>query len=175
MCSSDLAETIVEVSGAVVTTRPQELWQELSRFHVFATFTEQQRTSFIDACQHDAGMCVRRFAEGQLICKKGEYELDLCFVLRGKVDLFDVAADGSRIRAASIPAGAFFGELGALGGLARTTDVVAAEQGAELFYLPRHCLKFLISNAEARQIVTDRYHDRAVRVLAQELDRKSVV
>jgi len=40
---------------------------------------------------------------------------------------------------------------------------------AELFYLPRHCLKFLASNPEARQIVTDRYRDRAVRVLAQEL------
>jgi CRP-like cAMP-binding protein/Fe-S-cluster-containing dehydrogenase component len=160
----------VEVTGAVVTTPPQELWQQLSRFQVFATFTEQQRTSFLNTYQHEAGMCVRRFAGGQLICKKGEYELDLCFILRGKVDLYDVAADGSRVKAASIPAGAFFGELGALGGLARTTDVVAAEEGAELFYLPRHCLKFLISNTEARQIVTDRYHDRAVRVLAQELE-----
>jgi len=106
----------VEVTGAVVTTPPQELWQELSRFQVFATFTEPQRNSFITACEREAGMCVRRFGGGQLICKKGEYELDLCFILRGKVDLYDEAADGSRVKAASIPAGAFFGELGALGG-----------------------------------------------------------
>lgn len=57
--------------------------------------------------ERGAGMCVRRFGGGQLICRKGEYELDLCFILRGRVDLYDVAADGSRVKAASIPRGAF--------------------------------------------------------------------
>src|SRR5262249_50231815 len=65
---------------------------------------------------------------------------------------------------------AFYGELGALGGLARTTDVVAAAGGAELFYLPRHCLKFLIGNEHARKIINDRYRDRALHVLAEELE-----
>jgi len=160
----------VEVTGVVVAVEAQELWQRLSRFPLFTTFTEEQRNAFIDAIKREPGMRVRRFASQVLICRKGEYDLDLCFILRGAVDLYDETADGRRAKVASRPEGAFFGELGALGGLPRTTDVVAGADGTELFYLPRYCLKFLISNTEARQIVTDRYRDRAVRVLAEELE-----
>ena len=155
-----------ESNGAVVATAAPELWQQLSRFQVFSTFNDEQRTAFLEAFEREAEMRVRRFPAHGLVCRKGEYELDLCFILRGAVDLYDEAPDGTRRKVASHPEGAFYGELGALGGLARTTDVVAGDDGAELFYLPRHCLKFLISNTEARQIVNDRYRDRAVRVLA---------
>jgi CRP-like cAMP-binding protein/Fe-S-cluster-containing hydrogenase component 2 len=160
----------VEVTGVVVTVEAEELWQRLSRIPLFSTFSDEQRATFIDALKREPGMCLRRFVAQELICRKGEYELDLCFVLRGTVDLYDEGVDGHRTKVASLPEGAFYGELGALGGLARTTDVVAGADDTQLFYLPRHCLKFLISNAEARQTVTDRYRDRAVRVLAQELE-----
>jgi CRP-like cAMP-binding protein/Fe-S-cluster-containing hydrogenase component 2 len=158
----------VEETGVVVPVPGQDLWRQLSRFQLFDTFTDEERIAFIDASQREPAMCVRRFGEGQMVCRKGEYELDLCFVLRGAVDLYDQAADGTRVKVATIPEGAFYGELSALGGLPRTTDVVAAKGGVELFYLPRFCLKFLISNPQARQTVNDRYRDRAVRVLAQE-------
>ena len=160
----------MDVTGVVVSVEAEKLWQRLSRFPLFTTFTDDQRGAFIDALRREPGMCVRRFAAQQLICRKGQYELDLCFVLAGAVDLYDVGVGGQRTKVASLPEGAFYGELGALGGLARTTDVVAGANDTELFYLPRYCLKFLISNADARQVVTDRYRDRAVRVLAQELE-----
>ena len=58
---------------------------------------------------------------GDVVCRKGEYELDLCFVLSGEVDLFDdFARPGPRIVFASLEAGRFYGELGAIGGLPRT-------------------------------------------------------
>ncbi|HKN01820.1 MAG TPA: cyclic nucleotide-binding domain-containing protein [Candidatus Binataceae bacterium] len=160
----------METTGVVVRTPGQELWHQLSRFELFSHFTDEERTAFIKAYEREPGMRVQRFAKDELICHKGEYELDLCFILKGAADLYDQVAGKGRSKVATIPEGAFYGELGALGGLPRTTDVVAGEDGTELFYLPRHCLKFLISNSEARQMVTDRYKDRAMRVLAQELD-----
>jgi CRP-like cAMP-binding protein/Fe-S-cluster-containing hydrogenase component 2 len=160
----------VEAAGAVVPTPPRETWERLSRLSLFSTFSDEQRSAFIDALSREPGMCTRRFDAGAVICTKGEYELDLCFILNGSVDLYDVTADGRRTRVASLLAGEFFGELGALGGVPRAADVIAGAAGAELFYLPRHCLKFLIVNPEARQVVNDRYRDRTVRVLAQELE-----
>ncbi len=160
----------MEAAGVLVRTPGPELWQQLSRFDLYRHFTPEQRTAFIAGYEREVAMRVQRFAPGELICTKGAYELDLCFILTGSVDLFDEVAGAGRIKVASIREGDLYGELGALGGLPRTTDVVAGDNGAELFYLPRHCLKFLISNAQARQMVNDRYRDRAVRVLAQELD-----
>ena len=148
----------------------QELWERLSRLDLFQHFTDEERTAFLDGYNREPAMRVRPFAANELVCKKGEYELDLCFVLKGSVDLYDEVAGTGRTRVASIAAGNMYGELGALGGLPRSTDVVAGPEGVELFYLPRYCLKFLISNQQARDIVNERYKSRAVRVLAQELE-----
>jgi len=71
---------------------------------------------------------------------KGEYELDVCIVLSGNVDLLDEGPDGGRVRVAGVEAGNFYGELGAIGGLPRTTDCVAVDD-TEIFYLRRHTLK----------------------------------
>jgi len=70
---------------------------------------------------------------------KGEYELDVCIVLSGNVDLLDEGPDGGRVRVAGVEAGNFYGELGAIGGLPRTADCVADD--TEIFYLRRHTLK----------------------------------
>jgi CRP-like cAMP-binding protein/Fe-S-cluster-containing hydrogenase component 2 len=103
-----------------------------------------------------------------VICRKGEYELDLCFVLSGEVELFDHQADG-RVLVATLQAGRFYGELGVLGGLPRTLDIIAASD-TEIFYVPRHTLKYIEINEQARALLAERYREMAVSVAAAELD-----
>ena len=66
-------------------------------------------------------------------------------------------------------AGNFYGELGALGGLPRSVDVVAQGR-AEIFYVPRYALKYIEINSEARAIIADRYRDLAVKATAIDLE-----
>ena len=51
-------------SGGVISIEAPELWEQLSGFELFASFTEEERLSFIWALQREAPMCVRRFASG---------------------------------------------------------------------------------------------------------------
>lgn len=157
-------------SRGIITIEATELWQQLAGFELFASFTEEERLSFMWAFEREALICVRGFARGELVCRKGEYELDLCFILRGTVDLYERSADQNAFKVASLSEGDFFGELGAIRGQPRTTDVVAATDDTRLLYIPRHCLTFLMGNPVARRIVTERYQERAVRVLAQGLE-----
>jgi CRP-like cAMP-binding protein/Fe-S-cluster-containing hydrogenase component 2 len=157
-------------SRSVITIDAPELWQQLSDFELFASFTEEERFSFIRAFEREELMCVGRFASGEFVCRKGEYQLDLCFILRGTVDLYDRTVNGSAFKVASLSEGNFFGELGALRGQPRTTDVVAATDDTRLLYIPRHCLTSLMANPVARRMVTERYQERAIRVLAQGLE-----
>jgi len=68
---------------------------------VFEGFSDKERDAFLQAYERDPALCMRRFAPGDLVCRKGEYELDLCFVLSGSVDLLDdvptLAASGLRL------------------------------------------------------------------------------
>jgi Fe-S-cluster-containing hydrogenase component 2/CRP-like cAMP-binding protein len=68
-----------------------------------------------------------------------------------------------------LQAGRFYGELGAMGGLPRTVDVVAATD-SEIFYVPRHALKFLEVNFQARSILAERYREMAVRATVPGLE-----
>ncbi len=146
-----------------------ELWSELAEFDLFSRFTAEQREGFLKAFDREAAMRVRQFRRGDLICGKGEYELDLCFILKGGVDLFEIDG-GARTEVGARRVGEFYGEMGALGGLPRTLDVFAAEDVTEIFYLPRHCLKFVETNDEARAILSERYRERAIRVMVSELE-----
>jgi len=142
----------------------------LGGLDLFSLFTDEQRESFLQAYEHESGMGVRGFERGAVICRKGEYELDLCVILSGGVDLLDIDGYGNRVRVATLAAPNFYGELGAIGGLPRTTDVVAAADDTEIFYTPRHTLKYLEVNPNARAMLADRYRERAVRVVAAELE-----
>jgi CRP-like cAMP-binding protein/Fe-S-cluster-containing hydrogenase component 2 len=148
---------------------PWVLWGRLSRLGIFQGFTDEQRDSLLNAYEHEPGMRVRHFKAGEVVSRKGEYELDLCFVLSGRVDLFDELHDLGRVKLASIEAGDFFGELGAIGGLPRTVDVVAAED-CEIFEIARYALKFVEINPAARTLLAERYRDRAVRVTAVDIE-----
>ena len=156
-------------AGAAIRRSGVEVWSELSQFDLFSHFSAEQRDAFLKAFNSEVAMRVAQFRRGGLVCSKGEYELDLCFILKGAVDLFEV--DGTvRTKVAERRVGEFYGEMGALGGLPRTLDIVAAEEGTEIFYLPRHCLKFVETNDEARAFLSERFRERAIRVMVTELE-----
>ncbi|MGC2460053.1 MAG: cyclic nucleotide-binding domain-containing protein, partial [Steroidobacteraceae bacterium] len=157
-------------AGVPIRKLGNELWPELSGFDLFSSFSAEQRDAFLRAFDSEAAMRLRQFRRGELICGKGEFELDLCFVLKGGVNLFEVYGSTGRTKVAERGAGSFYGEMGALGGLPRTLDIVAAEDGTEIFYVPRHCLKFVETNDEARAILSARYRERAIRVMVTELE-----
>jgi CRP-like cAMP-binding protein/Fe-S-cluster-containing hydrogenase component 2 len=146
-----------------VTIAIGELWPMLARCDAFNTFTAHEREAFEHAFEHEYGMVVRRFAPGDPICRKGEFELDLCIVLAGRAKVHDHDDHGVDVHSV-YEAGAIFGELGAMGGRPRSFDVVAAEETL-VFYIPRHALKHLEINERARAILADRYRERAVRAM----------
>lgn len=150
-------------------TSPSILWQRLTALKIFEDFSDKERDAFLQAYEHDPALCMRRFAPGDVVCRKGEYELDLCFVLSGSVDLLDDLPNDGRGRITTLEAGSFYGELGVIGGLPRTVDIVANIQ-AEIFYVPRHALKYVEINTQARAIIGERYREMAVRVTAANLE-----
>ena len=147
-----------------------QLWQRLDHIEPFPHFNAEQRQHFLDAYERGEGIRLKTFHNAELICKKGEYELDLCFVLSGSADLWDQVAGQGYMKVANFAAGSFYGELGAVGSLPRSTDVIAGAGGAEILYVPNHALKFIIANVEARTLIMERYRDRAVRAMANAID-----
>lgn len=160
---------VSESEPGLSITAPQ-LWQRLENIEPFPQFNEEQKRHFLDAYERGEGIQLKIFRNAELICKEGEYELDLCFVLSGSADLWDKVAGQGYMKVASLPAGSFYGELGALGGLPRSTDVIAGADGTEILYIPNYALKFINSNLEARTLIMDRYRDRAVRAMANAID-----
>jgi CRP-like cAMP-binding protein/Fe-S-cluster-containing hydrogenase component 2 len=151
-----------------VTIARADLWRMLERCEAFATFTDHERESFEHVFEHEYGMAVRRFAPGDPICRKGEFELDLCIVLDGRAEVHDHDDRGVEVHTV-YEAGSIFGELGAMGGRPRSFDVVAA-QDTLILYIPRHTLKYLEINEQARNILADRYRERAVRAMTSRVE-----
>jgi CRP-like cAMP-binding protein/Fe-S-cluster-containing hydrogenase component 2 len=154
---------------AIAKPPPWILWQRLHPLAVFRTFTDEQRDALLAAYEREPGLCVREFNDREIVCRKGAYELDLCFILSGGVNLVDELHDVGRTILVTLNAGDFYGELGALGGLPRSVDVVARGQ-TEIFYVPRYALKYIEINPEARAIIADRYRDLAVKATAIEIE-----
>src|SRR5271170_135935 len=170
MSGGRLARGAVEPAGKAIKRSADELWSTLSGFDLFQHFSAEQRAAFLKAFDNEPAMRIRQFRGGELVCSKGEFELDLCFVLKGAVDLFEIDGAAARTKVAERGAGSFYGEMGALGGLPRTLDIVAAGDATEIFYLPRYCLKFVETNDEARAILSARFRERAIRVMVTELE-----
>ncbi len=143
---------------------PWLLWQRLRRSEIFAGFGDDQRDAFLKAYENDPGLRLRSFKAGEVICRKGEYELDLCFILDGSVELLDQVDDDTHVIAV-LETGNLYGELGSIGGLPRSVDITARTD-AEIFYVPRYALKYIEINHGAREILARRYRERAVRVTA---------
>jgi CRP-like cAMP-binding protein/Fe-S-cluster-containing hydrogenase component 2 len=148
-----------------------ELWPLLAKCALFQNIQPAEQSDFLKEFRAKHGMRIKAFKRGETICTKGEYELDLCVVLSGKV-LFRDQVPGSLVKSdvGDRIAGGFYGEAGAMGGLPRSTDVVAADD-CLIFYLPGPDLKFVAhNNPDARDTLELLYRNRAVRILAQELD-----
>jgi CRP-like cAMP-binding protein/Fe-S-cluster-containing hydrogenase component 2 len=156
-----------------VAIAPDELWQMLQQCDAFHTFSDHERESFEHACEHEYGVEVRRFAPGEPICHKGEFELDLCIVLDGRAEVHDRDDRGVEVHTV-YDAGSIFGELGAMGGRPRSFNVIAAQETLVL-YIPRHALKYIEINERARAILADRYRERAVRAMTSRVELFSTV
>jgi CRP-like cAMP-binding protein len=159
------------VHGDHVIVKPAALilWERLRPLAVFRTFTDEQRDALLAAYEREPGLRVRSFDDGEIICRKGAYELDLCFVLSGEVDLADELHGLGRTTLFTVKTGNFYGELGALGGLPRSVDAVAQGR-AEIFYVPRYALKYIEINSAARAIIAGRYRDLAVKATAIDIE-----
>ena len=159
----------------------------------FAVFTDHERDSFLHAFEHEYGMRVLRLRAGQVICRKGDFELELCVVLKGRAQVWDpanesgggpvararlmagrdarptVGESGGAKALAEYEPGAIFGELGAMGGRPRSFDVVAAQE-TDILYIPRHALKYIEANPKMRTILAERYRELAVRTVTATLE-----
>ncbi|MEO8476327.1 MAG: Crp/Fnr family transcriptional regulator [Actinomycetota bacterium] len=67
---------------------------------------------------------VRRYRRGTYLCHQGDEAPDVFFLVEGKVEMSSVNPHGSRVLHATLDAPQFFGELGVLGGMDRSTDAV---------------------------------------------------
>ncbi len=67
---------------------------------------------------------VRRYRKGTYLCHQGDDAPDVFFLVEGKVEMSSVNPHGSRVLHATLDAPQFFGELGVLGGMDRSTDAV---------------------------------------------------
>jgi CRP-like cAMP-binding protein/Fe-S-cluster-containing hydrogenase component 2 len=151
-----------------VAIAPPEVCRMLWQFDAFNSFTDHQREALEHAIAHEYGMVVRRFAPGDFICHKGEFELDLCLVLAGRAEVHDRDDRGVEVHTV-YEAGSIFGELGAMGGRPRSFDVIAAQETL-VFHVPRHALKYLEINEKTRAILADRYRERAVRAMTSRVE-----
>ena len=74
----------------------------------------------------DAGM-VHRFRRGTYLCHQGDASPDVYFLVDGRVEISSISATGSRVLHASVDSPQFLGELGVLGDLPRTADVLTLD------------------------------------------------
>jgi glutaminase len=135
--STDLAveaceTTLLERAGVGTSMTETELAE-----HPFLTrLTEVDRAAVV---RH---LVPRRYAAGATIARQGARADDLFVVTRGLVNVVDDSEPESRRRAATVPAGGVFGEIGiALGG--RRTATVLADTDVDVHVLDRHGLAAL--------------------------------
>ena len=90
----------------------------------------------------------RRFKRGQTILQKGDPGSSLMAVLRGRVRISVVSAEGKEMTLNVIGPGEVFGEIGLLDGQPRSADATAVEETALLVLERRHFQPFLERNQD---------------------------
>lgn len=108
----------------------------------------------------------RRVRRGQMIVQKGDEGSSMMAVLRGRVRISAVSADGKEVTLNVIDAGDIFGELSLLDGKPRSADAVAIEDTLLLVLERRHLLPFLKSKPDLML--------RLLAVMCERLRRTSV-
>lgn len=90
----------------------------------------------------------RRVRRGQTIFQKGDAGSSLMAVLRGRVRITAVSAEGKEVTLNVIDAGEVFGEVALLDGMPRSADAVAIEESLLLVLERRLLLPFLTSKPD---------------------------
>ncbi len=90
----------------------------------------------------------RRFRRGQTIFQRGDNGSSLMAVLRGRVRISSVSADGKELTLNVISPGEIFGEIALLDGQPRSADATAIEETTLLVVERRHFLPFLRRNED---------------------------
>lgn len=74
----------------------------------------------------EAGV-VHRFRRGTYLCHQGDPSPDVYFLVDGRVEISSISTTGSRVLHASVDSPQFLGELGVLGDLPRSADLVTLD------------------------------------------------
>ena len=90
----------------------------------------------------------RRVRRGQVIFQKGDNGSSMMAVLRGRVRISAVSAEGKEITLNTINPGEVFGELALLDGKPRSGDAMATEESDLLVVERRHFLPFVSRNQD---------------------------
>ncbi len=83
-----------------------------------------------DDLLEELSSAVRRvqFAKREFVIHKGDSNIDLLFLLEGRLMVYDVTPEGRQTGLNFVSPGEFFGELASIDGLPRSATVVAAAQ-----------------------------------------------
>ena len=69
----------------------------------------------------------RRFRRGTYICHQGDPSPDIFFLVEGRIEISSFSPTGSRILHATVDVPQFLGELGVLGDLPRSADLLSLD------------------------------------------------
>src|SRR5262245_10967557 len=70
---------------------------------------------------------VRRFRRGTYICHQGDPSPEIFFLVKGRIEIASFSPTGTRILHATVDTPQFLGELGVLGDLPRSADLLALD------------------------------------------------
>ena len=90
----------------------------------------------------------RRFRRGQTIFQRGDSGSSMMAVLRGRVRISSVSADGKEVTLNVISPGEIFGEFALLDGKPRSNDAAASEDTLLLVVERRYFIPFLAQNQD---------------------------
>jgi CRP/FNR family cyclic AMP-dependent transcriptional regulator len=97
---------------------------------------------------------VHRFRRGTYICHQGDPSPDVFFLVHGRIEISSFSPTGSRILHATVDTPQFVGELGVLGDLPRSADLLALDE-SDVWSVPgEDFIGFVTSHPEAsRQLL----------------------
>jgi CRP/FNR family cyclic AMP-dependent transcriptional regulator len=70
---------------------------------------------------------VHRFRRGTYLCHQGDPSPDVYFLVDGRIEISSISANGNRVLHASVDTPQFLGELGVLGELPRSADLLTLD------------------------------------------------
>ncbi|MEX0984329.1 MAG: Crp/Fnr family transcriptional regulator [Actinomycetota bacterium] len=97
------------------------LEQAMGAARILAGVTEARVTELAGAGR------VRSFRRGTYLCHQGDVADDVYYLASGRVEISSISPTGTRVLHASVDLPQFLGELGVLGGLPRSADILTLD------------------------------------------------